>query len=67
MRLYETFVNATKKYATTKIVANWSYLVMGVVNRSTLVNLFASLQGLKMAVLAKTFKNRKKSCFFIFC
>ena len=34
------------KQATTKIVANQSCLVMGVVNRSTLVNLSASLQGL---------------------
>ena len=46
MSSYQTFVSATKKYATTKIVANQSCLVMGVVNRSTLVNLSASLQGL---------------------
>ena len=43
---YQSFVSAAKNDATTKIFANQSCLVMGVVNRSTLVNLSASLQGL---------------------
>ena len=46
MSLYQIFSSVTKNEATTKIVANQSCLVMGVVNRSTLVNLSASLQGL---------------------